>query len=34
VSGFCGDGAAVVLDVKGLFSPDDAEKQGIFYWRL
>ena len=34
IAGRCGDGRALVIDVKGCFSPQEAHKLGITYWRL
>ena len=34
ISGLCNGGNALVIDVKGCFSPDEARKLGITYWRL
>jgi UDP-N-acetyl-D-glucosamine/UDP-N-acetyl-D-galactosamine dehydrogenase len=34
ISGLCSDSNALVIDVKGCFSPLEAQKLGITYWRL
>ncbi|BBO67523.1 UDP-N-acetyl-D-galactosamine dehydrogenase [Desulfosarcina alkanivorans] len=34
LAGLCGEGQAVIVDVKSAFDPVEAEKQGICYWRL
>jgi len=34
VSGLCNGSNALVIDVKGCFSPQEAQKLGITYWRL
>ncbi len=34
LAGLCGEGRAVVADVKSAFDPGDAGKEGINYWRL
>jgi UDP-N-acetyl-D-galactosamine dehydrogenase len=30
----CYDGCPIVIDIKGAFDPDDAQNDGIRYWRL
>ena len=34
VSGLCNGGNALVIDVKGCFSSQEAQKLGVTYWRL
>jgi UDP-N-acetyl-D-galactosamine dehydrogenase len=34
IAGRCADGNALVIDVKGCFSPEEAEELGVTYWRL
>jgi len=35
LAGFCKkDAAPVIIDIKGVFEPQMATKQGIRYWRL
>ena len=35
VAGFCRKGATtIVVDIKGMFDPETATKQGVRYWRL
>jgi UDP-N-acetyl-D-galactosamine dehydrogenase len=34
IVGLCKDGAPVILDVKGTFTPAEAKLHNIFYWRL
>jgi UDP-N-acetyl-D-galactosamine dehydrogenase len=34
IAGRCADSNALVIDVKGCFSPQEAEKLGVTYWRL
>jgi UDP-N-acetyl-D-galactosamine dehydrogenase len=34
IAALCTDRNAVVIDVKGCFNPEDAEKLGVTYWRL
>lgn len=35
LAAFCKDGAdPILIDIKGLFDPKDAQAQGIRYWRL
>jgi UDP-N-acetyl-D-galactosamine dehydrogenase len=34
IAGRCADSNALVIDVKGCFSPDEAQKLGVTYWRL
>ena len=34
ISGMCNGSSALVIDVKGCFSPRQAQKLGITYWRL
>lgn len=34
ISRLCNDGNALVIDVKGCFSPQEARKLGVTYWRL
>ena len=34
ISGLCNGGNALVIDVKGCFSPKEAQKLDITYWRL
>ena len=34
IAGLCGDSNALVIDVKGCFSPAEAGKLGVTYWRL
>ncbi len=34
IAGLCRDGRSLLVDVKGMFKPDEAEKLGIEYWRL
>jgi UDP-N-acetyl-D-galactosamine dehydrogenase len=34
VSGLCNGGTSLVIDVKGCFSPLEAQKLGVTYWRL
>jgi len=34
IAGRCADGNALVIDVKGCFSPQEAQKLGVTYWRL
>ncbi len=35
LAGFCRKGATpIVVDIKGMFEPEMAVKQGIRYWRL
>ncbi len=34
ISGLCGGGEPILVDVKGLFSPAKAEEKKITYWRL
>jgi UDP-N-acetyl-D-galactosamine dehydrogenase len=34
ISGLCNGSNALVIDVKGCFSPEEAQKLGITYWRL
>ncbi len=34
IAGRCADGNALVIDVKGCFSPAEAQKLGLTYWRL
>jgi len=30
----CADRNSLIVDVKGCFSPEQAQKMGISYWRL
>jgi len=34
IAGFCSDDCSLVVDVKGIFNYEDAEKLDISYWRL
>ena len=34
IAGRCVDGNPLVIDVKGCFSPEEAQKLGVNYWRL
>jgi UDP-N-acetyl-D-galactosamine dehydrogenase len=34
ISRLCTNHKAVVIDIKGAFSPEEAEKSDILYWRL
>ncbi len=34
IAGLCADGVPLVIDLKGVFNPEDAEKMNIKYWRL
>ena len=34
IAGRCADSNALVIDVKGCFSPEEARRSGITYWRL
>jgi UDP-N-acetyl-D-galactosamine dehydrogenase len=34
ITGRCADANAPVIDVKGCFSPAEARKLGVSYWRL
>lgn len=34
IAGLCGDGAPLVIDIKGMFHPEEAKKLGVRYWRL
>lgn len=34
IAGRCADSNALVIDVKGCFSPAEAQKAGVTYWRL
>jgi len=34
IAGRCADSNALVIDVKGCFSPAEAQKLGVTYWRL
>jgi UDP-N-acetyl-D-galactosamine dehydrogenase len=34
IAGRCVDSNALVIDVKGCFSPDEAQKLGVTYWQL
>ena len=34
IAGRCADGNPLVIDVKGCFSPEEAQKLGITFWRL
>jgi len=34
IAGRCADSNALVVDVKGCFSPAEAQKAGVTYWRL
>jgi len=34
IAGRCADSNALVIDVKGCFSPAEARKAGVTYWRL
>jgi UDP-N-acetyl-D-galactosamine dehydrogenase len=34
ISGLCTDSHAPFIDVKGCFSPQEAQKLGLRYWRL
>jgi UDP-N-acetyl-D-galactosamine dehydrogenase len=34
ISGLCNGSNALIIDVKGCFSPQEAQKLGIAYWRL
>jgi UDP-N-acetyl-D-glucosamine/UDP-N-acetyl-D-galactosamine dehydrogenase len=34
IAGLCRGGQALLVDVKGMFKPEEAEKLGIRYWRL
>jgi UDP-N-acetyl-D-galactosamine dehydrogenase len=34
IAGRCADSHALVIDVKGCFSPAEAQKAGVTYWRL
>ena len=35
LAGFCRKGATpIVIDIKGMFDPETATKQGVRYWRL
>ena len=34
IAGRCADSNALVIDVKGCFSPQEAQKLGVTYWRL
>ena len=34
ISGMCNGSSALVIDVKGCFSPQAAQELGITYWRL
>jgi UDP-N-acetyl-D-galactosamine dehydrogenase len=34
IAGRCADSHALVIDVKGCFRPEEAQKLGVIYWRL
>ncbi|MCP4345417.1 MAG: hypothetical protein GY795_07815 [Desulfobacterales bacterium] len=34
IAGMCSDGVPLVIDLKGVFKPEDAEKMNVKYWRL
>ncbi len=34
IAGLCADGVPLVIDLKGVFNPEDGEKMNIKYWRL
>ena len=34
ITGRCVDSNALVIDVKGCFTPEEAQKLGVTYWRL
>lgn len=34
IAGLCGDSNALVIDVKGCFNPQEANKLGVTYLRL
>lgn len=34
IAGFCEDGVPLVIDIKGMFHPEEAKDMGILYWRL
>ncbi len=34
IAGFCEDGVPLVIDIKGMFHPEEAKDMGIRYWRL
>lgn len=34
IAELCGNGTPIVLDLKAMFDPKDAGKEGIIYWRL
>ncbi len=34
VAGLCAPKTAIVIDIKGVFHPDDASKENASYWRL
>jgi UDP-N-acetyl-D-galactosamine dehydrogenase len=34
IVGLCSNEASLVLDIKGLFNPEEAKSKGIWYWRL
>jgi len=34
IASFCADGAPLVIDIKGIFSPEEARTLKIDYWRL
>ena len=34
IASLCNDSNALVIDVKGCFSPEEADKMGVTYWRL
>ena len=34
ITGLCSGPNALIIDIKGCFSPEEAENSGILYWRL
>lgn len=34
IAGLCADRKALIVDVKGCFSPEEAQKSSVTYWRL
>ena len=34
IAGLCKDGSQLVVDIKGIFNPEEAQDLGIRYWRL
>jgi UDP-N-acetyl-D-galactosamine dehydrogenase len=34
IAGFCGDKTPLVIDIKGMFSPQEAASSDIRYWRI